>query len=309
MPIGQWSTTPANNATAATAINWAEGQPPSSVNDSARQMMADVAAWYQAPEWLNYALTPTYISGTQFSVTGNQTGIYTVGRRIRAFVTAGTIYGTIISSAFASVTTVGVTWDSGALDSGVSEVDVGILNSSGASLGSLPGLTLNEPGNSPSTLLINAPNDSLGANIKMIGSGASTPSKRICVVTGNFTVINDAGNSYLLTLTDSGNATFSGSITASSDERLKSKWKKFGKDFIDRLSKVKSGSFERKKTRERQVGVGAQSLRDLVPELAAAVLTDGKGYLSVAYGQAALVACVELAKEVVRLRAIVEDKK
>ena len=306
MPIGQWSTTPANNATAATAINWAEGQPPSSVNDSARQMMADVAAWYQAPEWLNYALTPTYISGTQFSVTGNQTGIYTVGRRIRAFVTAGTIYGTIISSAFASVTTVGVTWDSGALDSGVSEVDVGILNSSGASLGSLPGLTLNEPGNSSSTLLINAPNDSLGANIKMIGSGASTPSKRICVVTGNFTVINDAGNSYLLTLTDSGNLTITGNITSASDERLKKKWRGLGKNFVERLANIKSGTFERKKSKERQAGVSAQSLQAILPE---AVQADGEGYLSVAYAQAAMVACVELAKEVVRLKTLVEAKK
>lgn len=46
MSISEWSTTPADNASAATGINWAEGQAPSTVNDSARQMMADVAAWY-----------------------------------------------------------------------------------------------------------------------------------------------------------------------------------------------------------------------------------------------------------------------
>jgi len=45
MTINQWSTTPANNASGVTSVNWAEGQPPSSVNDSARQVMADVAAW------------------------------------------------------------------------------------------------------------------------------------------------------------------------------------------------------------------------------------------------------------------------
>lgn len=46
MTIAQWSSIPANNATGVTGVNWAEGQAPSSVNDSARQMMADIAAWY-----------------------------------------------------------------------------------------------------------------------------------------------------------------------------------------------------------------------------------------------------------------------
>jgi len=40
-----WSTTAATNATADSAVNWAEGQAPSSVNDSARAMMASMAKW------------------------------------------------------------------------------------------------------------------------------------------------------------------------------------------------------------------------------------------------------------------------
>lgn len=40
-----WSQTAANNATADSTINWAEGQAPSSVNDSARAMMAATASW------------------------------------------------------------------------------------------------------------------------------------------------------------------------------------------------------------------------------------------------------------------------
>lgn len=40
--IWDWSTTPANNATADAAINWAEGQAPSTVNNSARVMMERV---------------------------------------------------------------------------------------------------------------------------------------------------------------------------------------------------------------------------------------------------------------------------
>lgn len=43
--IWQWSTTAATNAGADPSINWAEGMSPSSVNDSARAMMAAIAAW------------------------------------------------------------------------------------------------------------------------------------------------------------------------------------------------------------------------------------------------------------------------
>lgn len=44
MSIFDWSTTAGNNTTVG-SINWAEGQAPSTVNDSARAEMADVAAW------------------------------------------------------------------------------------------------------------------------------------------------------------------------------------------------------------------------------------------------------------------------
>lgn len=43
MPFWKWSKTAASNASADSTINWAEGQPPSSVNDSARSMMARLA--------------------------------------------------------------------------------------------------------------------------------------------------------------------------------------------------------------------------------------------------------------------------
>lgn len=44
-PFYNWSQTASNNASADSTINWAEGQAPSSVNDSARSMMASVAAF------------------------------------------------------------------------------------------------------------------------------------------------------------------------------------------------------------------------------------------------------------------------
>lgn len=74
----------------------------------------------------------TYINATNFSVPGDQTLVYTVGRRIKATVTAGIIYGVITNVAAAgapTVTTVTVLWDLAyALDAGLSVVWTGIIS-------------------------------------------------------------------------------------------------------------------------------------------------------------------------------------
>jgi hypothetical protein len=300
--LWQWSPTAANNATAATNINWAEGQAPSTVNDSARQMMADIATWFQnGAEWLNMGDVPTYVSGTQFTIPGNLTARYPVGRRVRASVTAGTVYGTINASAYTSLTTVTVTWDSGALDSGLSEVDVGILNPANPSIAQLNALTL--IGN----LFVTNPGGGTPAAIKLIGNGTTTPNKFLKAANGTFLITNSGDTAVLVSVDDSGNMTVTGNLTANSDERLKSDWEYMPRDFIERLAAVKSGTYARVDIGDgkRHAGVSAQSLQALLPE---AVLESEKGLLSVAYGNAALVACVELAKEVVRLRALVESK-
>lgn len=127
MGLPQWSTTAANNANAATGVNWAEGQLPSTVNNSARQMMADVANWYAGPEWLAQVDVPTYVSSTSFTVPTNRTAAYSVGRRVQAVGTGYTINGTISTSVYTTLTTVTVVWDSGSLDNTVSQVALGIL--------------------------------------------------------------------------------------------------------------------------------------------------------------------------------------
>lgn len=63
-----WSKTAASNASADPAVNWAEGQAPSSVNDSARGMMASVAKWRDDL----YGLT-TGGTSTAYTVTTNAT--------------------------------------------------------------------------------------------------------------------------------------------------------------------------------------------------------------------------------------------
>src|SRR5690242_7615980 len=45
LPFFNWSRTAASNATADSTVNWSEGQAPSSINDSARAMMASTAAF------------------------------------------------------------------------------------------------------------------------------------------------------------------------------------------------------------------------------------------------------------------------
>jgi hypothetical protein len=75
--------------------------------------------------------TPTYLTSTTFSVTGNLTSSLTVGRRCQFTVTAGTVYGTISNSVYGSgITTVTVVMDgSQVLDSGLSALNYSILTS------------------------------------------------------------------------------------------------------------------------------------------------------------------------------------
>jgi len=78
-------------------------------------------------EWV-VGSTPTYISATSFSVTGNQTVLYVAGRRIKSFVTAGTAYSSIASSSYAAgVTTVVVVNDSTVLDAGLNTIYYGLI--------------------------------------------------------------------------------------------------------------------------------------------------------------------------------------
>ena len=96
------------------------------------------------------------------------------------------------------------------------------------------------------------------------------------------------------------------SMVSSSDERLKTNWAGLDTDFVSRLANVKHGTFERISSGNREVGVTAQSLKDVLPE---AVIESDEGLLGVNYGGAALVAAIELAKEVKELRAEIKALK
>ena len=78
--------------------------------------------------------TPTYISATQFSLVGDQTSTFQVGRRVKTTNTGGTIYSIISASAYGALTTVTVVNDSGTLDAGLSAVSYGLISSTNTSL-------------------------------------------------------------------------------------------------------------------------------------------------------------------------------
>ena len=61
--------------------------------------MADVRAHAEDGGWLDWGHTPTYVAADKFSVTGDQTAAYTVGRRVRLLDTTEK-FGVITTSAY-----------------------------------------------------------------------------------------------------------------------------------------------------------------------------------------------------------------
>lgn len=73
--------------------------------------------------WIEYSGTPTYISGTSFSVAGDQRTTFQTYRRLKSINSGGTIYSSILSQSYGGgVTTVTVLNDTGSLDAGLSSI-------------------------------------------------------------------------------------------------------------------------------------------------------------------------------------------
>jgi hypothetical protein len=100
--------------------------------------------------------------------------------------------------------------------------------------------------------------------------------------------------------TISGNLTVTGDISSSSDERIKTNWRSLPENFLESLSKVKHGIYDRVDNGLTQAGVSAQDMQKVLEQV---VSEDSEGMLSVNYGNAALVAIIELTKRVLELEA------
>lgn len=156
------------------------------VNDTTTPAALAVSA-----QWVASTLTPTYVSGTQFTLTGDQTAAFHVGRRLRLMVTAGIVYGKITVSAFSALTTVTVLLDSGALDAGLSVVDFGILTVLNSSIPDAGGIVSRPSGALSATTVQGALNEldtdltaGLATKAALSGSAAQDFATKIMAASG-----------------------------------------------------------------------------------------------------------------------------
>lgn len=113
---------PFNDGDPPTSPYWTRDNLPGVNNISSTQ----VQSLSSGNEWIVGSI-PTFVGVTAFTVTGDQTTTYALGRRIKAVVTGGDRYGIVTSTVFGVVTTIGVTLDSSTLNGGLSAVSYGIL--------------------------------------------------------------------------------------------------------------------------------------------------------------------------------------
>jgi hypothetical protein len=131
-------------------------------------------------------------------------------------------------------------------------------------------------------------------------------------VSGNPTVTSNAtsANTVSTIVARDGSGNFSAGIVtvvdlnSTSDERLKTNWKPLPETFLDELCEVKHGIYDRTDIELTQAGVSAQSLQKVLKEV---VTEDENGMLSVSYGNAALVAVIELTKLVKEQQKQIEE--
>jgi len=107
--IRQWSDSAAGNNGTVAGINFAEGQLPSTVNNSARELMAQVRQWYYPDEagWVDWGATASVASQTLVKLAGDQTAMCMAGRRVR--LRGGSVaarYASIVSASFTTETSV-----------------------------------------------------------------------------------------------------------------------------------------------------------------------------------------------------------
>lgn len=123
--LGKWSTTPGNN-NSTPPDGWPEGQAPSTINDCARQMMADIRTAFSDLQYFDTDNTPSFLTATTFSLGAADTTNFKTGRRIKLY-DATTLYGTIAS---VSSTFVAVRLDSGALTVSLSSCAIAVVDNS-----------------------------------------------------------------------------------------------------------------------------------------------------------------------------------
>jgi hypothetical protein len=87
-------------------------------------------------DWISYAGSPSYLSSSSFSVSGDQTSIFQQHRRVKTINNAGVMTGSVIYSSYVSgVTNVYLSNDTGnVLDSGLYQVYYGFIQTTPSSI-------------------------------------------------------------------------------------------------------------------------------------------------------------------------------
>lgn len=184
-------------------------------------------------QWVSSGVVPTYVSASSFTVLGDQTSEFQVGRRLQFTVSAGTVYGNITASAFTTLTTVTMQMDAGTvLDAGLSIVNLSLLKAnplavpsvfnqsiawSGTSViqakgvtvpsaatttifGATDGNTVDISGNTgPITSLGTAQQAGYNLNGTFLSNPVITPSANLTVNAGQSQIQIFAGDSYIAT--------------------------------------------------------------------------------------------------------------
>jgi hypothetical protein len=227
------------------------------------------------------AAVATFISGQSMNIAGTATNLS--GGTVSA--TTGSFSGAVTASSVYTRSAAGQGWLSG----NYASVETGSTSGAIYSIGGAYVPTSTTLGNMYG----------IGYTVGTVTGQSGVPADwGMYVAAGGVSRIFLCGGDGTIRLT--GALTAGGNVTAYSDERVKTNWRGYGPDFIERLAKIKHGTFDRTDTELTQDGVSAQSLQELLPH---SVLEDTAGKLSVAYGNAALVAAVKLAERVVALEA------
>jgi hypothetical protein len=125
--IREWSESATGNNATVAGINFAEGQLPSTVNNSARELMAQVRAWYYPDEagWTDWGATASMNSQTVVKLAGDQTAMAAQGRRVRLRGGSATRYATVLSASFTSETAITLQDADGSLSASMSIIGLG----------------------------------------------------------------------------------------------------------------------------------------------------------------------------------------
>jgi len=122
MSIKDWSTSAGGN-TAPAGINWAEGQAPSTVNNSAREMMAQIRTEYVSEKWgwIAQSGSASVRDATTVVVPGDVTSDAVVNRKIKfTGGSVGVFYADIVTASYGTETAITIANPTNALSNSIS---------------------------------------------------------------------------------------------------------------------------------------------------------------------------------------------